>query len=158
MGNCIYSLATSLNYLTKVIKEKCVYMLTPKRKTNNHPLILLKDDEQHATIMSSEEINNMIQKHQQSENLPPNNLNEYKIITSSNDDEDNLVDKEEKIKNELIQKDIEEIKKEVNTIEIEPDEDVKETNNEEGNEAENNNEKTEDFDQLKNDIFNVNDE
>ena len=54
--------------------------------------------------------------------------------------------------------DTEEIKKEVNTIEIEPDEDVKETNNEEGNEAENNNEKTEDFDQLKNDIFNVNDE
>lgn len=159
MGNCIYSLGSSLNYLTKILKEKCFYMLISKRKANNHPLILLKDDEQHANIMSTEEINNMIQKHQQSENLPPNNLNEYKIITNSNEDEDNNMNKEEKNKNELIQKDIEDIKKEVNTIQIEDDENIKDNNNEEGNELENSNEKKEeDFDQLKNDIFNVNDD
>ena len=93
----------------------------------------MKDDEQHATIMSSEEISNMIQKHQQSENAPLNNLNEYKIIksTAEEDEEKNLLSS--------IPQEIEEIKKEVNAIEIEHDDENNDDNDNHQEKSEENN-------------------
>ena len=136
MGNCLRSISSNVLHVTYIIKDKCKSYFYPTTFNQGRPLIVMKDDEQHATIMSSDEINSMIQKHQQNESLPPNNINEYKIIKGNNDEEDIIEEKKENI---------EKIKKEV--VEIADDDEEEEEDKD-----------NKDIDQLKNDIFNVNDE
>ena len=123
------------NYIKSILQNG----ICPKKKRNSSYIPMeFDDDEQHATIMTSEEIDNLIKKHKLYENKQPN-LNEYKII-KDNEDEDNI--------NKKI---VEEIKKEINEINIEND---KEKNNE--NEEDENSE--EEINKVKNDILNVDDD
>ena len=123
------------NYIKSILQNG----ICPKKKKNSSYIPMeFDDDEQHATIMTSEEIDNLIQKHKLYENKQPN-LNEYKII-KDNEDEDNINKKM-----------FEEIKKEINEINIEND---KEKNNE--NEEDENSE--EEINKVKNDILNVDDD
>ena len=123
------------NYIKSILQNG----ICPKKKKNSSYIPMeFDDDEQHATIMTSEEIDNIIQKHKLYENKQPN-VNEYKII-KDNEDEDNI--------NKKI---VEEIKKEINEINIENE---KEKNNE--NEEDENSE--EEINKVKNDILNVDDD
>ena len=123
------------NYIKSILQNG----ICPKKKKNSSYIPMqFDDDEQHATIMTSEEIDNLIQKHKLYENKQPN-VNEYKII-KDNEDEDNI--------NKKI---VEEIKKEINEINIENE---KEKNNE--NEEDENSE--EEINKVKNDILNVDDD
>ena len=123
------------NYIKSILQNG----ICPKKKKNSSYIPMqFDDDEQHATIMTSEEIDNLIQKHKLYENKQPN-LNEYKII-KDNEDEDNINKKM-----------FEEIKKEINEINIENE---KEKNNE--NEEDENSE--EEINKVKNDILNVDDD
>ena len=123
------------NYIKSILQNG----ICPKKKRNSSYIPMeFDDDDQHATIMTSEEIDNLIQKHKLYENKQPN-LNEYKII-KDNEDEDNINKKM-----------FEEIKKEINEINIEND---KEKNNE--NEEDENSE--EEINKVKNDILNVDDD
>ena len=123
------------NYIKSILQNG----ICPKKKRNSSYIPMeFDDDEQHATIMTSEEIDNLIQKHKLYENKQPN-VNEYKII-KDNEDEDNI--------NKKI---VEEIKKEINEINIENE---KEKNNE--NEEDENSE--EEINKVKNDILNVDDD
>ena len=131
--------STKCKSLSNYMKSMIQNGICPKKKKNSSYIPMeFDDDEQHATIMTSEEIDNLIQKHKLYENKQPN-LNEYKII-KGNEDEDNT-------NNHLI----EEIKKEINEINIEND---KEKNNE--NEEDENSE--EEINKVKNDILNVDDD
>ena len=132
MGNCLNTIKGRLWKYSKMMKEQCLNYLYTRRGKKRH-FMPMKDDEQHATIMSSEEISNMIQKHQQSENAPLNNLNEYKIIksTAEEDEEKNLLSS--------IPQEIEEIKKEVNAIEIEHDDENNDDNDNHQEKSEENN-------------------
>jgi hypothetical protein len=123
------------NYIKSILQNG----ICPKKKKNSSYIPMeFDDDDQHATIMTSEEIDNLIQKHKLYENKQPN-VNEYKII-KDNEDEDNI--------NKKI---VEEIKKEINEINIENE---KEKNNE--NEEDENSE--EEINKVKNDILNVDDD
>ena len=123
------------NYIKSILQNG----ICPKKKRNSSYIPMeFDDDDQHATIMTSEEIDNLIQKHKLYENKQPN-INEYKII-KDNEDEDNI--------NKKI---VEEIKKEINEINIENE---KEKNNE--NEEDENSE--EEINKVKNDILNVDDD
>ena len=123
------------NYIKSILQNG----ICPKKKRNSSYIPMeFDDDDQHATIMTSEEIDNLIQKHKLYENKQPN-VNEYKII-KDNEDEDNINKKM-----------FEEIKKEINEINIEND---KEKNNE--NEEDENSE--EEINKVKNDILNVDDD
>ena len=123
------------NYIKSILQNG----ICPKKKKNSSYIPMeFDDDDQHATIMTSEEIDNLIQKHKLYENKQPN-VNEYKII-KDNEDEDNINKKM-----------FEEIKKEINEINIEND---KEKNNE--NEEDENSE--EEINKVKNDILNVDDD
>jgi hypothetical protein len=123
------------NYIKSILQNG----ICPKKKKNSSYIPMeFDDDDQHATIMTSEEIDNLIQKHKLYENKQPN-INEYKII-KDNEDEDNI--------NKKI---VEEIKKEINEINIENE---KEKNNE--NEEDENSE--EEINKVKNDILNVDDD
>jgi hypothetical protein len=123
------------NYIKSILQNG----ICPKKKKNSSYIPMeFDDDDQHATIMTSEEIDNLIQKHKLYENKQPN-VNEYKII-KDNEDEDNI--------NKKI---VEEIKKEINEINIENE---KEKNNE--NEEDENSE--EEINKVKNDILNVYDD
>jgi hypothetical protein len=123
------------NYIKSILQNG----ICPKKKKNSSYIPMeFDDDDKHATIMTSEEIDNLIQKHKLYENKQPN-VNEYKII-KDNEDEDNI--------NKKI---VEEIKKEINEINIENE---KEKNNE--NEEDENSE--EEINKVKNDILNVDDD
>ena len=131
--------STKCKSLSNYMKSMIQNGICPKKKKNSSYIPMeFDDDEQHATIMTSEEIDNLIQKHKLYENKQPN-LNEYKII-KGNEDEDNT-------NNHLI----EEIKKEINDVKI----DKNDNENKKDNEEEEDENSEEEINKLKNDILNV---
>ena len=169
MGNCLRNTIDKAYFYSKSITDKCMRAIQPLSKQRNLPLITFKDDEQQVTIMSSEEIEKMVYHHKQNDNNPPNNFNEYKIIKTTNqDDELPSNTNEEKDK-------IDQIKNQINLINDEDEDEYKDNNdnnkdieniiiNNNNNDIEtinnndNNNNNEPNIDELKDAIFNAPDD
>ena len=130
-------------------KTKIVKYIKEKKKKNDYLAgnLFNNDQEQPARILSSEEIDNMINKQAVYAELHPN-VNEYKIVKQGGEEEGEHDKKEEHI---------EEIKKEIESIQVEDPEEEKEK--EKIDTEDKDNEKTdnkESIEDLKNEILEFN--